>query len=115
MDRIENFFMQLYKDFNERNFDSVIANMTEDVKWANRIEGGYVYGHSGVREYWARQFTQISSKLTPLEIHAENDVVKIKAHQVVHDVNGTLLTDEIVYHVFHLRNDKIAEFNVGHG
>ena len=52
-------------------------------------------------------------KVTPLEIDKENGAVKVKVHQVVHDLNGRLLTDEIVYHFFHLRDNKVAQFDIG--
>ena len=112
MEGLNKFFQELYKNFNDRKIDSVISRMTENVKWANRLAGGYVYGHNGVREYWSRQFKMISSKLTPLEIDTDNGTAKIKVHQVVHDLNGKLLADEIVYHFFYLRDNKIAEFGV---
>ena len=113
MDSLNNFFQELYKNFNERKIDLVISKMTDDVKWSNGMEGGYVYGHNGVRDYWTRQFTIISGNVTPLEIDTENRFVKIKVHQVVHDLNGKLLADEFVYHFFHLKDDKIAEFDIG--
>ncbi len=113
MDSLNNFFQELYKNFNDRKIDLVISKMTDNVKWANGMEGGYVYGHNGVRDYWTRQFTIISSNVTPLEIDTENEVVKIKVHQVVHDLNGKLLADEFVYHFFHLQDNKIAEFDIG--
>jgi hypothetical protein len=114
MDNLTTFFQELYTNFNNRNIDRVVAAMTENVKWANGMEGGYVYGHNGVIEYWTRQFTMISSKVTPLNINIENGIVKLKVHQVVHDVNGNLLADDLVYHYFRLNNnDKIEEFNIG--
>jgi hypothetical protein len=113
MDRLYNFFQQLYKNFDDRKIELVISNMTDDVKWANGMEGGYVYGHDGVREYWTRQFTMVSSKVAPLKINEENGLVKIKVHQVVHDLHGKLLADETVYHFFHLRDNKIAGFDIG--
>ncbi len=87
--------------------------MAENVKWANGMDGGYVYGHDGVKEYWKRQFRMVSSHVTPLKIDIENEVVKIKVHQVVHDLNNQLLADEFVYHLFRLKNNKIAEFHIG--
>jgi hypothetical protein len=113
MDNINSFFQELYKHFNERKIDLVITHMTDDVKWANGMEGGYVYGHNGVREYWTRQFAMVSSKVKPLEIDKEDRVVKVKVHQVVHDLDGKLLMDEIVYHFFYLRDGKVAEFDIG--
>ncbi|HKC35346.1 MAG TPA: nuclear transport factor 2 family protein [Chitinophagaceae bacterium] len=109
----DTFFKTLYKNFNDRKIDLVIANMTENVKWANGMDGGYVYGHDGVKEYWTRQFTLVSSNVTPLKIDTENDVVKVNVHQIVHDLNGKLLADEVVQHFFHLEGDKIAEFDIG--
>ena len=113
MDSLNNFFQELYKNFNDRKIDLVISKMTDNVKWANGMEGGYVHGHNAVRDYWTRQFTIISGNVTPLEIDTENEVVKIKVHQVVHDLNGKLLADEFVYHFFHLKDNKIAEFDIG--
>ena len=113
MPDLNNFFLQLYKNFNDRKIDLVISNMTDDVKWANGMDGGYVYGHEAVKDYWTRQFTMVSSNVSPLEIETGNDIVKIKVHQVVHDLNGNLLADELVYHIFHLRENKIAVFEIG--
>jgi len=113
MDNLHHFFTTLYTNFNERKIDLVIANLTEDVKWANGMEGGYVYGHDGVKAYWTRQFLLVSSNVTPITIDRENELVKIKVHQIVHDLDGMLLADEIVYHFFHLNGNKIAEFNIG--
>ena len=114
MDNLTAFFQVLYTNFNERKIDLVIAKMTDNVKWANGMDGGYVYGHDGVTAYWTKQFTMISSIVTPLSIDIENGIAKIKVHQVVHDVNGNLLADEEVYHYFLLsNNNKIDEFNIG--
>ncbi len=106
-------FHELYRNFNDRNIEAVISQMAENVKWANGMEGGFVYGHHGVREYWTRQFSMVSSSVIPLAIVEENGRINIKVHQVVHDLNGKLLADEIVCHIFRLENNKIAEFVIG--
>ena len=113
MNELHVFFETLYDNFNARNIDAVIANMTEDVQWANGMEGGYVYGHEGVKQYWTRQFKLVSSKVIPLEIKKENDSVHIKIHQVVHDLNNKLLADQIVTHIFYLKEGKISRFDIG--
>ena len=113
MEDIKSFFKSIYQDFNERDIQSVIDNMTEDVQWANGMEGGYVYGRDAVREYWTRQFGLINSKVVPLQIEDDGDVIRIKVRQVVHDLKGNLLADEIVEHYFHLRNGSIARFDIG--
>ena len=113
MENFTSFFEKLYNDFNHRRIDPVIDNMTENVKWANGMEGGHVYGHAGVREYWVRQFTLVHSTVTPVKIEKENGIVKIQVHQVVHDLNQNLLADEIVEHFFTMKDTKIVEFNIG--
>src|SRR5258705_13644165 len=113
MNNLNNFFQDLYKNFNERKIDLVISNMTDNVKWANGMDGGYVYGHDAIREYWTRQFTMVSSNVTPLEIETENGAIKIKIHKVVNDLDENLLADQFVYHLFQLEGNKIAVFEIG--
>jgi len=113
MNNLNNFFQDLYKNFNDRKIDLVIAKMDDNVKWANGMDGGYVYGHGGVKEYWTRQFMQVNANVSPLKIDVENEVVKIRVHQVVHDLNGNQLADEVVYHLFHLKGNKIIAFEIG--
>jgi hypothetical protein len=112
MDSLAIFFGELYRNFNNREIELVISKMADHVKWANGMEGGYVYGQNEVRAYWARQFSIVSSNVTPLEIATENGAVKIKVRQIVHDLNGKLLADELVYHFFRLQGNKIAEFDI---
>jgi len=109
---VDQFFRDLYKNFNERNIEPIIASMTDDVKWANGMEGGYVYGHHGVREYWNRQFTIVNPKVQPISIEVTDDLIKINVHQVVHDLNGELLLDKNVRHIFRLKDGKVAEFEI---
>jgi hypothetical protein len=113
MDNLKDLFRELYKNFNDRKIDLVISNIADNVIWANGMDGGFVYGHDAVKDYWTRQFTMVSSNVTPLEIETENGTVKIKVHQVVHDLNGNLLADEFVFHFFHLQENKIARFEIG--
>jgi len=110
---LQSFFEALYKNFNDRKIDIVIAEMTPDVQWANGMEGGYVYGHKGVKEYWTRQFKQVHPNVIPVEIKKENNMVHIKVHQVVHDIYGDLLADEMAEHIFYLKDYKIYRFDIG--
>lgn len=109
----DNFFYDLYKNFNDRNIDPVIAKMTDNVQWANGMEGGYVHGHAGVKDYWTRQFAMINAKVTPVKIEREGNRFIIQVHQVVHDLEGKLLMGGMVTHIFTLEKDKISLFNIG--
>jgi hypothetical protein len=113
MERFRIFFEELYKNFNSRNIDAVIAHTTENVQWANGMEGGYVHGHNGLRDYWRRQFTLINPEVTPLEVKIDDNIATIKVHQLVLDLNGQLLLDKNIYHHFYMDHDKIARFEIG--
>ena len=52
----------MYDRFNARDMEAVLATMHRDVVWANGMEGGHVYGHNGVREYWTRQWAKLCSR-----------------------------------------------------
>jgi hypothetical protein len=112
MENWNKYFHNVYDNFNNRNIDFVISHMTTDVKWANGMEGGFVYGHEGVREYWTRQFKLVSANVTPLKVREENGQMVIKVHQIVHDLVGNLLADETVTHIFTMDGDKIAQFDI---
>jgi len=53
------FLKNAYAYFNARKIDAILVLMKPDVVWANGMDGGYVYGHDGVREYWTRQWKMI--------------------------------------------------------
>ncbi len=55
----------LYNRFNARDMEAVLATMHPNVVWANGMEGGHVYGHDGVRSYWARQWAMIDPHVEP--------------------------------------------------
>lgn len=109
----DTFFTELYEHFNARNIDWVIDHMIAEVMWANGMEGGHVYGHDGVREYWTRQFTQVNAKVEPTRIIMENGRAVIEVHQLVYDLEGKLLADQWVEHIFELEGDKIKRFDIG--
>jgi nuclear transport factor 2 (NTF2) superfamily protein len=51
---------RIYDRFNARDIDGVLIALTDDVAWANGMDGGHVHGREAVREYWTRQWTRVS-------------------------------------------------------
>ena len=103
----------LYDAFNARDIDAVLGAMTDDVDWPNAWEGGYVQGHSGVRDYWSRQWAEIDPTVTPVAFATQPDGrVDITVHQVVRDRAGALLSDSTVHHVYRLDAGRIAHMEV---
>jgi len=54
---------QAYAAFNARDVDAALATMHPDVIWPNGMEGGCIYGHNGVRDYWLRQWRLGTTRL----------------------------------------------------
>ena len=61
-----------YRDFNARRLDAVLSRMCPDVVWPNGMEGGFVYGHEGVRDYWNRQWEILDPHVEPMSIKPED-------------------------------------------
>jgi ketosteroid isomerase-like protein len=96
-----------YRAFNERDIDAVLALLHPEVDWPNAWEGGRVVGTDAVRDYWTRQFREISGRVEPESFTEEPDgSVTVAVHQVVHDAkSGDLLTDSRVRHRYWFDDD----------
>jgi hypothetical protein len=102
-----------YAYFNARNIDAILVLMKPDVVWANGMDGGYVYGHDGVREYWTRQWKMIDPHVEAVGFeNNENGNVVVNVHQVVHDLNGNLLVDQMVKHVYTVEDNLIKRMEI---
>src|SRR5580704_5732092 len=104
---------RLYAKFNAREIENALAALHEEVVWANGMEGGYVHGRDGVREYWQRQWSMIDPSVEPEEFSrgATGEIV-VKVHQRVCDLRGNRLFDGIVNHVFHIESGMIKRFDI---
>jgi hypothetical protein len=104
---------RVYEAFNVRDMESVLAAMHHDVVWANGMEGGCVHGREEVRNYWTRQWGMIDPSVEPVEFssNAEGQIV-VEVHQVVRELNGNLLADKMVGHVFRIENGLIKRFDI---
>ena len=102
-----------YRDFNARAIDAVLARMHPDVVWPNGMEGGFVYGWQGVREYWTRQWEILDPTVEPLNIaEDENGRWVVDVHQVVRDREGKLLLDTTVRHAYQIENELIVRMDI---
>ena len=111
---------RLYADFNARNIDSVLAMLTEDVMWANAMDGGYARGHEGIREYWTRQWSLVSPHVEPVGFRKGDDgAIIVEVLQTIRDLEGNLLQDQThglkdktVGHVFRFKDGRVSRFDV---
>jgi hypothetical protein len=104
---------KLYERFNARDIDAVIAHLASDVDWPNGWEGGYIRGDDEVRDYWTRQWAEIDPIVTPEAFTTQPDGrIDVTVHQVVKNLDGELLEDSIVHHVYRLHDDKVEHMEI---
>ena len=103
----------VYDRFNARDMETVLAAMHEDVIWANGMEGGHVRGRDEVRKYWTRQWAMMDPHVEPVEFsRGPGGEVVVEVHQVVRDLNGNLLADKMVGHVFRIEEGLVKRFDI---
>ena len=104
---------RVYDRFNARDMETVLAAIHENVIWANGMEGGHVHGRDEVRSYWTHQWTMIDPHVEPVAFaQGPEREVLVEIHQVVHDLNGNLLANKMVGHVFRMENGLIKRFDI---
>jgi ketosteroid isomerase-like protein len=107
------FLKYIYDRFNARDMEAVLAALHPDVIWANGMEGGHVHGREEVRSYWTRQWAMVNPHVEPLGFSngPEGEVI-VEVHQVVHDLDGKLLLDHTVGHIFRIEDGLIGRFDI---
>jgi len=112
-ERIAGVIREAYRAFNARELEAALTTMQPNVEWPNGMEGGTVCGHTGVREYWTRQWNMIDPHVNPVAIEADGSGrVVVSVHQVVNDLNGKLLLDRMVEHVYSFEDDLIRSMEI---
>lgn len=103
----------LYASFNKRDLEALLAALRPDVDWPNGMEGGRVEGRDEVRAYWQRQWGMIDPHVDPVRIEdEETGHTVVSVHQVVRDLSGNILKDQIVEHVYSFRGDLIERMDI---
>ncbi len=102
-----------YDAFNARDIEAALALMHDDVDWPNGMEGGRELGKDAVRAYWTRQFTMIDSHVEPVGFtEAADGRVAVAVQQTVRDLDGKVLSEGLVTHVYTLRDGLVARMDI---
>ena len=113
MDRDEQVIHQIYNGFNARDMEGVLALLTDDVAWANAMEGTQVHGKDAIRDYWTHQWSVIDPHVEPLKIaKAADGSLVVDVHQLVKNLEGQTLIDETVKHAFRLDGGRVQRFDI---
>jgi hypothetical protein len=105
---------QAYSAFNRRDIDGALALMTQDVSRPKASEGGKVVGKGEIRAYWTRQWREFDPHVEPVAMTEENGgKTHVRVHQLVKSLQGDVLSDSEVLHVFTVKNGLIAAMDLG--
>jgi hypothetical protein len=107
---------QAYSAFNQRDIDATLALMSENVSWPKASEGGRVVGKQEIRDYWTRQWAEYDPRVDVLEvIDGETGTIDVKVHQLVKNLNGDVLSDTQLWHVYTIANGLIERMDIKEG
>lgn len=111
--QLENTIHKAYTAFNDRNIENALSTMQEDVQWSKAWEGGYISDHNEIKEYWTRQWTEINPKVEPVGFNErENGSLEVKVHQNVKDLQGGLIFDGMVKHIYTFQDGLIKTMDI---
>ncbi len=114
MANVKTIIEQAYSAFNKRDIDGALALMTEDVSWPKASEGGRVVGKEEIRAYWTRQWGEFDGRVEPLAITEERGRrIRVRVHQIVRNLEGDVLSDSEVLHIFTMNSGLIAAMDLG--
>ncbi|HEY4361747.1 MAG TPA: nuclear transport factor 2 family protein [Bryobacteraceae bacterium] len=102
-----------YAAFNQRDIDGALALMSETVSWPKASEGGRVVGKEGIRSYWTRQWGEFDPHVEPIElIEDARGRTEVRVHQLVKNLQGEVLSDSEVWHVYTVANGLIERMDL---
>lgn len=102
-----------YNAFNDRDIEAALSVMHLDVDWPNGWEGGHVYGHNGVRDYWTRQWAAINPFVEPVDFYNdETGRIVVKVRQVVRNLEGNIIFEGMVEHSYLVEGGFIKSMEI---
>jgi len=102
----------LYRAFNRREVDRVLAALSPDVRWPNVREKTELSGHAAIRSYWLEQFETIEPRVEPVEFEERGGAVAVRVRQIVTVKATGQVTEARVTHTYAFDDDLIASMVV---
>ncbi|RZK27771.1 MAG: ketosteroid isomerase [Hymenobacter sp.] len=113
MEAAHDLIQKAYAAFNARDIPAVLTTLHPQVRWAKAWEGDYATGHDEIRDYWQRQWQELNPHVEPTNIQERPDGrLAVSVHQVVKDVQGQLLFDGLVNHVYTLQAGLLKQMDI---
>ena len=110
---IQDLIRKVYSAFNSRDIDTALSTFHPGVQWPKAFEGGYVSGKEEIRKYWTRQWTEINPHVDPVGLLQRPDGrVEVTVHQVVKDLQGTMIFDGTVQHIYTVQDGLLQRMDI---
>lgn len=89
--------------------------MTHPISWPKASEGGRVTGKDEIRAYWTRQWQDFDPTVQPIKITETQagKTFEVRVHQVVKELEGTVLFDGQVQHDYTISDGLIERMDLG--
>jgi len=111
--QIQNLIKKAYSAFNSRDIDTALSTFHLEVQWPKAFEGGYVSGHDDIRKYWTRQWTEINPHVEPIGFNErQNGTLEVMVHQTVKDLEGKLMFDGTVKHIYSIQDGLLKRMDI---
>ena len=102
-----------YSAFNARDIDKALSTMQPNVQWSKAWEGGYISGQDEIKEYWTRQWNEINPNVEPIGFDKrQNGSLEVEVHQKVKDLQGNLMFDGMVKHIYTFEDGLIKTMDI---
>ncbi len=103
----------LYAAFNNRDVETVLSAMAQEVDWPNGMNGTRERGKDAVRAYWLGQWEVIDPSVEPHSIEDRADgATAVEVHQVVRDMQGAVLNDRTLTHAYWFEGGLIMRMEI---
>lgn len=111
--QIQNLVKKAYSAFNSRDIDTALSTFHPEVQWPKAFEGGYVSGHEEVRKYWTKQWTEINPNVEVIGFdESPKGTLEVSVHQIVKDMQGNLIFDGIVKHIYTIKDNLLQRMDI---
>jgi len=113
MEHYHDLIRKAYAAFNARDIPTVLSTLHPQVRWAKAWEGDYATGHDEVRAYWLRQWQEVQPHVEPTGFEARADGrLAVAVHQVVKDMQGQLVFEGPVRHVYTIQDALFKQMDI---
>jgi len=113
MIRHQNLVDALWDALNHQDIETALALVHPEADWQDLMSGGRRHGRDAVRDYWTSLFGMIRPTTSALAYRRlADDRISARVLHSIHDPKGKLWSEEVVTHVFGVRDGLLSRMDV---